>query len=83
LKLLLLKKGPNTVVTQSELAQIYAMFLKIPAAQRMKRLNLKADRVDVLEPALFLTLSLMKKYHIKRIKIPGVGLKEGAILSLL
>ena len=83
LKLLLLKKGPNTVVTQKEIEQIYKIFTETPLVQRMKRFNLKADRVDVLEPALFLTLALMKKYRIKKIKIPGVGLKEGAILSLL
>lgn len=83
LKLLLLKKGPNTVVTFKEIEKIYKLFLKTPLKQRMIRFNLKADRVDVLEPALFLTLYLMKKYQIKKIKIPGVGLKEGAILSIL
>lgn len=83
LKLLLLKKGPNTVVTHQEVEKIYKIFLKTPLEQRMKKFNLKADRIDVLEPALFLTLSLMKRYQIKKIKIPGVGLKEGAILSLL
>ncbi len=83
LKLLLLKKGPNTVVTRNEIEQIYKIFTKTPLAQRMGRFNLKADRIDVLEPALYLTLELMKKYGIKKIKIPGVGLKEGAILSLL
>ncbi len=83
LKLLLLKKGPNTVVTIKEIEKIYKIFLKTPLNQRMTRFNLKADRVDVLEPALFLTLNLMKKYKIKKMKIPGVGLKEGAILSLL
>ncbi len=83
LKLLVLKRGPNTVVTQTEIRQIYKIFKQTPIALRMSRFNLKADRVDVLEPALFLTLSLMKKYQIKKIKIPGVGLKEGAILSLL
>ncbi len=83
LKLILLKKGPNTIVTQAELAEIYKMFMKTAPALRMSRFNLKSDRVDVLEPALYLTLELMKKYRIKKIKIPGVGLKEGAILSLL
>jgi len=83
LKLLLLKKGPNTVVTQKEIAKIYKLFLKTPLAKRMEKFNLKADRVDVLEPALYLVLTLMKKYKIQKMKIPGVGLKEGAILSLL
>jgi len=83
LKLLVLKKGPNTVVTQKELAKIYKSFLKTPLEKRMSKFNLKPDRVDVLEPALFLILTLMKKYKVQKMKIPGVGLKEGAILSLL
>lgn len=83
LKLFILKKGPNTFATQKEIEKIYKIFQKTPLEKRMQKFNLKADRVDVLEPALYLTLTLMKKYKIKKIKFPGVGLKEGAILSLL
>lgn len=83
LKLLVLKKGPNTVVTQKEISKIYKIFLKTPIEKRISKFNLKPDRVDVLEPALYLVLTLMKKYKIQKMKIPGVGLKEGAILSLL
>lgn len=83
LKLSLLKKGPNTLVTISELKLIYKKFLKMKPLERMTKLDLKSDRVDVIEPALFLMLQLMKKYKIKKLKIPSVGLKEGAIYSLL
>lgn len=83
LKLTLLKKGPNTLVSYDELKLIYKKFLKIKPEERAKKLDLKPDRVDVIGPAMFLTLLLMKKYKIKRIKIPCVGLKEGAIFSLL
>lgn len=83
LKLMTLKRGPNTIITTSELEEIYRIFLKTPAAARAATFKLKPDRADVIEPAMFLTLSLMKKYKIKKLKIPGTGLKEGAILSLL
>lgn len=83
LKLTLLKKGPNTLVTYNDLKLIYKKFLKIKPDERAKKLDLKPDRVDVIGPAMYLTLLLMKKYKIKRIKIPCVGLKEGAIFSLL
>ncbi|MBC7743310.1 MAG: hypothetical protein H7061_14020 [Bdellovibrionaceae bacterium] len=83
LKLVLLRKGPNTLVTYDELLKMYKIFEKTPPAQRMQKMELRADRVDVLEPAMFLTLHLMKKYKIKKLKIPGVGLKEGAIMSML
>lgn len=83
LKLILLKKGPNTIITKAELNQMYILFLKTKSNERSIKFKLKPDRVDVIEPAMFLTLNLMKKYRINKIKIPGIGLKEGAILSLL
>lgn len=83
LKLTSLKTGPNTIVTFEELNKMYQMFIETKPNLRAERFKLKPDRVDVIEPAMFLTLSLMKKYEISRLKIPGTGLKEGAILSLL
>ncbi|MCC2677481.1 MAG: hypothetical protein K0R29_57 [Pseudobdellovibrio sp.] len=83
LKLQALKKGPNTLVTYEELQTMYKMFIATKPALRAEKYNLKPDRVDVIEPAMYLTLNLMKKYKIARLKIPGTGLKEGAILSLL
>ena len=83
LKLVILKKGPNTFVTYEELAEMYRVFTHTKAELRPEKFKLRPDRVDVIEPAMFLTLNLMKKYNIKRLKVPGTGLKEGAILSLL
>lgn len=83
LKLVTLKKGPNTLVTFQELSEIYKIFIGTRIRDRAVKFKLKPDRVDVIEPAMYLTLNLMKKYRIGRIKIPGTGLKEGAILSLL
>jgi exopolyphosphatase/guanosine-5'-triphosphate,3'-diphosphate pyrophosphatase len=83
LKLVILKKGPNTLITLEELTKMYSIFCKTPQTKRSQIFGLKPDRVDVIEPAMFLTLNLMKKYEIKKLKIPGTGLKEGAILSLL
>lgn len=83
LKLSILKNGPNTFVTRSELKRMYTVFLKTPHIQRVHKFNLRPDRIDVIEPAMFLTISLMNKYNIEKLKIPSTGLKEGAILSLL
>lgn len=83
LKLKILKKGPNTFMTQKELAHLYKSFVKTRPNERMKKFNLRPDRVDVIEPAMLLTLELMKKYNIQKLKIPGIGLKEGAVISLL
>ena len=83
LKLVALKKGPNTLITFDELTEIYRLFTKTRPALRAEKFNLRPDRVDVIEPAMYLTLQLMRNYGIRKIKIPGTGLKEGAILSLL
>lgn len=83
LKLSYLRKGPNTLLTYEELQEIYTAFMKTGTRSRAAKFSLRPDRVDVIEPAMYLTLTLMKKYRIKKIKIPGTGLKEGAILSLL
>jgi exopolyphosphatase/guanosine-5'-triphosphate,3'-diphosphate pyrophosphatase len=83
LKIITLKKGPNTFITRQELETMYSQFIKTSKLERGPKFGLKPDRVDVIEPAMYLTLSLMKKYDISKIKIPGTGLKEGAILSLL
>ena len=39
--------------------------MKIKPAERMAKLDLKSDRVDVIEPAIFLTLQLLKKYKVR------------------
>ncbi|MGZ3690587.1 MAG: Ppx/GppA phosphatase family protein [Pseudobdellovibrio sp.] len=83
LKLVLLKKGPNTFITYDELNEMYHTFSRTKPALRAEKFQLRPDRVDVIEPAMFLTLNLMRRYNISRLKIPGTGLKEGAILSLL
>lgn len=83
LKLLSLKKGPNTFITYDELKKLYNSFQKTQVKQRALKYDLRPDRLDVIGPAMFLTIQLMHIYGIKKIKIPGVGLKEGAILSLL
>ena len=61
LKLQSLKKGPNTLVTFEELQAMYRIFLATKPALRAEKFKLKPDRVDVIEPAMFLTLNLMKK----------------------
>ena len=83
LKIVALKRGPNTFITRQELELMYMKFINTSKPDRAVKFGLKPDRVDVIEPAMFLTLSLMKKYEIPKLKIPGTGLKEGAILSLL
>lgn len=83
LKLVILRRGPNNFITLSELKSMYDFFRQTAPEQRAEKFGLRPDRLDVIEPAMYLTINLMHKYKIPKIKIPGIGLKEGVILSLL
>lgn len=50
---------------------------------RIRELGLRADRSDVILPASFLVKMIFELFTVDRILIPGVGLKEGLILSLV
>lgn len=82
LKLDLLKKSPQTNLSLIEIKAIYAKWKKLPLASRLK-LNIRKDRVDVLDVALPLIIITLEKFKISKLKIPNTGLKEGVIQSLI
>lgn len=82
LKLDLLQKSPQTNLSLIEIKAIYAKWKKLSLASRLK-LNIRKDRVDVLDVALPLIIITMEKFKITKLKIPNTGLKEGVIQSLI
>lgn len=82
LKLSLLKKAPQTHLTQNELKQIYSQFKKLTDQQKLQ-LGLRPDRIDVLPLAIELILLSLEHFNIQNIKIPMTGLKEGIIYDLI
>lgn len=82
LKLALLKRAPQTNLTFSEIKMIHRRWLKMSANQKLA-LPIRKDRIDVLGIALVLIEYIMKSYGIKNLKVPGTGLKEGLIYSIL
>ena len=82
LKLDLLKKTPQTNLTIMEIKSIYSIWKKLSLKQRLA-LNIRKDRVDVLDVALPLIILILEKFNIDKLKIPNTGLKEGVIQSYL
>lgn len=82
LKLLLLKKAPQTHLDKSELLQIQKKWKKLSYEKKLA-LGLRPDRIDVLDLAMDLILTIINRFEITKIKIPMTGLKEGSIHNLL
>ena len=82
LKLLLLKKTPNTNLTVLEIQTILKIWNSLSLAQKEK-LNIRKDRIDVLTLAIELILETLILFKIEKVKIPLTGLKEGAIYSFI
>lgn len=82
LKLLLLKKAPQTHLEKTELLKIQAIWKNLSYEKKLA-LGLRPDRIDVLDLAIDLILMIIKRFEITKIKIPMTGLKEGTIHNLL
>lgn len=82
LKLLLLKRAPQTHLEKAELLKIQALWKKLSYEKKLA-LGLRPDRIDVLDLAMDLILMIIKRFEITKIKIPMTGLKEGTIHNLL
>jgi len=82
LKLLLLKKAPQTHLEKAELLKIQALWQKLSYEKKLA-LGLRPDRIDVLDLAMDLILMIINRFEITKIKIPMTGLKEGTIHNFL
>ncbi len=82
LKMQLLQLPIQTNLTYDELMLIKKRWAKLSFEQKLS-LDIRKDRIDVLEHAIDLILHSMRFLGTKKIKIPFVGLKEGVIHYLL
>ena len=78
----LFHKKRSDSISLKELEAIVAMLAKMKIKERITKLKLRKDRADVILPAGVLLLAIMRETKIKRLKIPGVGLKEGTLFEL-
>ncbi len=83
LKKTLLKKEPVHFVTLSELGEIIDGLRSLSMKERIEKLKLRPDRADVIVPASVLVQTIMRQAEVEKIMIPGVGLRDGIIWSML
>lgn len=82
LKAQLLKKDYVREVTLAELDEIVNRLKKLTYKERMEKLDMRADRADVILPAAFLVQAVMRQASVDKLIVPGVGLKDGILWSI-
>lgn len=83
LKIQLLKKIPNTYITMNEIEEIILHLRKYSIKDRIKKLNLREDRADVILPATMVVLEILKSASCFKLLIPRVGLRDGILWSAI
>jgi len=77
------KRESADLITTDELKSLIEKLSEMGIDERMKRLDLRPDRADVILPACLVLHMIAREARVKEIKIPGVGLKDGVLWDLL
>lgn len=83
LKMQLLHKSPVNYLTLDELVQISEKLKNFSVKERIEKLKLREDRADVILPALYVTKTVLRQAGAKKLLVPGVGLRDGILWSLV
>jgi exopolyphosphatase/guanosine-5'-triphosphate,3'-diphosphate pyrophosphatase len=77
-----IKGRPLPTIDVSAARKLLARMKKMSAAARRTRFGLRADRADVIVPALYAVVAVADLARTDAIVAPGVGLKEGLAAEL-
>ena len=83
LKTQLLMDLAHESVLAQELGLILEQLLHIPPKSRVQHLGLREDRADVIVPATAVVEAVLRQAGIDKILIPGVGLRDGILYSMI
>ena len=78
----LLGKRDMKSMSINELRDLYAEMEPLSVEKRINKYQLKADRADVIVPAMFIYLEFMNRINAKKMIVPKIGLSDGIIYSL-
>lgn len=79
----LFKKNYVREVALNEVDELIQKVRRLTVKERIEKLDMRPDRADVILPALLIVQIVMRQAGVERLVIPGVGLKEGLIWSML
>ncbi len=77
------KKPRTSSLSREQLSKIVQTLESMNSKARQKTFGLRPDRADVIVPAGHFALLLMEVCQCEEIVIPGVGLREGVLWSLV
>jgi len=76
------KKKANKIRLE-ELNTIIALLEPLTPVEREQKFGFRPDRADVILPASIILREILLRAKLNKIKIPGVGLRDGVLLELL
>ncbi|GAB4486535.1 MAG: Ppx/GppA phosphatase family protein [Anaerolineales bacterium] len=79
----LFKRDSSDLISLDELNALIEKLGDMTVEERIKKLDLRPDRADVLLPACMVVQMIAREAGAKEIKIPGVGLKDGVLWDML
>jgi exopolyphosphatase/guanosine-5'-triphosphate,3'-diphosphate pyrophosphatase len=78
----LFKREREDAITLDELERLVEKLSEMSVEERIKKLDLRPDRADVLLPAAVVLHMIAREARVKEVQIPGVGLKDGVLLDM-
>lgn len=78
----ILYKASSRFSTINDINIIYSVLTNLSFEERMKRLDMRPDRADVIVPACYIIKRIMESINVSNINLPRVGLKEGILISM-
>ncbi len=71
------------VIDSARAGALLTQASRMSPMERMRRYKLKADRADVIVPALYVLRAVTDRTRAREVIAPGVGLKDGILLELI
>jgi exopolyphosphatase/guanosine-5'-triphosphate,3'-diphosphate pyrophosphatase len=78
----LFKHERDDIITAGELGRLVEKLSDLSYEERIKKLDLRPDRADVILPATVVLHMIVRETRVKEVLIPGVGLKDGLLLEM-
>jgi len=73
----------NDPLSLLKIKELHQKMLPLSLQERMTTFDLKADRADVIVPAMEIFIFILEKLQVNSISIPKIGLSDGIIVDIL